>query len=312
MDFRLIKTFDLVASLMSFNRAAKLLHCTQSTVSAQIKSLEDDLGTALFERLGRRIVLTPAGERLQQHARRLLSYEHDIRAAVRNADEQAGLISLRVPQSVAEQHLPNILQHFCAAYPHVGFDVSNCGYYHMPEELRTGKTDAGFLLAMPIESADLCNTEVLEEPLVYVTNPASNLAKQVNLTVNDLADCTLVLAKHDCAYRMKLQQELVEAHVEPAAMIELNSVEAVVHCVRSGIGVALLPERTVGHEIAARRLAKLHWCEPLAAGLFFIRHRDKPLVGAYGAFVAMVESYFTELRTRATSAPRRVRRSQCA
>jgi DNA-binding transcriptional LysR family regulator len=303
MDFRRLRTFDLVASLMSFNRAAEVLHCTQSTVSAQIKALEEDLGTPVFERLGRRIALTPAGEELQHHARRLLSYEHDIRAAVGRVGETVGLISLRVPQSVAELHLPTILRRFCAAYPRVGFDVSNCGYHHLPEELRTGEIDAGFLLAMPVESADLCNTVVATEPLAYVTSPMSDLAERTGLTVRDLAGQTLLLPKHDCAYRMKLQQELAEAHVDTAAMLELSSLTAVVRCLQAGFGVALLPERVITGEIAARRLTRLRWHEPLAADLFFIRHRDKPLTGAFGAFVAEVERYFAELGTLRASEP---------
>lgn len=304
MDFRLIKTFDLVASLMSFNRAAKVLHCTQSTVSAQIKSLEEDLGTAVFERLGRRVALTAAGEALQHHARRLLSYEHDIRAAVKEVGATVGLISLRVPQSVADQHLPTILQRFCTAYPHVGFDISDCGYYQLPEELRTGEIEAGFLLAMPLEFNDLHNAEVLMEPMAFVASPTSALAKRANLDLGDLAGQTLLLPKHDCAYRMKLQQDLMEAHVQPAAVIELNSVSSVVRCLQAALGVALLPERTVERELARRQLTKLRWHEPLQTSLYFIRHRDKPLIGAYGAFVAEVERYFTELRAPASGAGR--------
>lgn len=298
MDFRLLKTFDLVASLMSFNRAARVLHCTQSTVSAQIKSLEEDLGRPVFERLGRRIALTPAGEQLRHHARRLLSYEHDIRAAVREVGETVGLISLRVPQSVAELHLPTILQSYCARYPRVGFDVSNCGYHHLPEELRAGEIDAGFLLSTTVESADLCSTVVFGEPMAYVASPASELARRANLTIRDLAGHTVLVPKHDCAYRMELQQELAEAHVDTAAVFELNSVTAVAHCVCAGIGVALLPERAVARELASRRLIRLRWHEPLTASLFFIRHRKKPLVGAYGAFVGVVEQYFADLRSR--------------
>jgi DNA-binding transcriptional LysR family regulator len=178
MDFRLLKTFEQVASFMSLHRAAKVLHCTQSTVSAQIKCLEEDLGTPLFERLGRCIVLTPAGETLQHHARRILSYEHDIRAAVRDVGQTVGLISLRAPQSVANLHLPTILQRFCAAHPRVGIDVSNCGYSHLAVELRSGEIDAGFLLSMSIEAADLCSTVVLNEPLAYVTDPKSDLCRR--------------------------------------------------------------------------------------------------------------------------------------
>ncbi len=288
---------------MNFNRAAEALHCTQSTVSAQIKSLEEDLGTPVFERLGRRIALTAAGVELQHHARRLLSYEHDIRAAVTKLGETLGLISLRVPQSVADHHLPSILQRFCTAYPRVGFDVSNCGYHHLADELRTGAIDAGFLLAMASESADLRTTVVLSEPMAYVASPSSDLAGRSKLTLEDLAGRTLLLPKHDCAYRMELEQTLKEARIEPAAIIELNSVAALVQCLKVGLGVAMLPQRAIAEELAAGRLQKLDWHEPLAANLFLIRHRDKPLTGAYGAFIAVVEQYFAEQRARQTIAP---------
>jgi DNA-binding transcriptional LysR family regulator len=303
MDFRLLKTFDLVASFMSFNRAAKVLHCTQSTVSAQIKSLEEDLGTPVFQRLGRHVALTAAGEELQRHARRLLNYEHDIRAAVRNVGTTVGLIGLRAPQSVAELHLPTILQRFSAQFPRVGIDVSDCGYHHLPEELRTGEIEAGFLLAMPADFNDLINSEVLVEPMAFVTSPSSALAKRSNLTLRDLADHPLLLPKHDCAYRMKLQQDLMEAHIEPSAVIELNSMSSVLRCLEAGLGVAYVPERAAKPALELRRLTKLRWHEPLEASLYFIRHRDKPLVGAYGAFVAEVERYFAELRGSSANEP---------
>lgn len=295
MDFRLLRTFELVASFMSFNRAAKVLHCTQSTVSAQIKSLEQDLGTPLFERLGRCIVLTPAGEALQRHARRVLSYEHDIRAAVKEVGQTVGLISLRAPQSVTDLHLPSILQRFCAAHPRVGIDVSNCGFSHLADELRSGEIDAGFLLSMTLESADLRSTVVFSEPMAYVASPQSTLSKRSQLSVRDLAGQTLLVPKHDCAYRMQLQQEIATAQVDLAAMVELNSVAAVVRCLKAGVGVALIPERAVRQDIATRRLRKLRWQAP-AANVYFLRHRDKPLAGAYGAFVTLVERCFAELR----------------
>ena len=136
MELRLLKTFDAVACTMSFSRAAEVLHCTQSTVSAQIKALEDDLGAPVFERLGRRITLTRTGQELRRHVRRLLSYEQAIREAARRAGETHGLISLRAPQSVADHHLPQILRRFCAAYPRVGFDIANCGSCQLADELR--------------------------------------------------------------------------------------------------------------------------------------------------------------------------------
>ncbi|HPB51249.1 MAG TPA: LysR family transcriptional regulator [Myxococcota bacterium] len=296
MDFRNLKTFEVVASFMSFNRAAEVLHCAQSTVSAQISLLERDLGVPVFERLGRRIALTPAGEELLHRVRRMLSYEHEIRAAVQGAGDSVGLISLRVPQSVAELHMPRILERFCADHPRVGFDIQNCGYFHLSEELRTGEIDAGFLLSMPLDSADLCCTEVFTEPLAYVASPSSGLANREGLTLEDLAGHTLILPKHDCAYRMMLQQDIAEAGIETAALMEMNSIGAVVESVKAGIGVSMLPEATVAAEIKEGRLVKLRWHTNPATSLYFIRHRDKPVVGAFGDFVALVDEYFAGLR----------------
>jgi DNA-binding transcriptional LysR family regulator len=296
MEFRLLRTFDVVATLMNFNRAAVVLHCTQSTVSAQIKSLEEELGTRVFERLGRRIALTAAGEELRRHTRRLLSYEQEVKASVGKHGETLGLICLRAPQSVADFHLPSILQRFGAVYPRVSFDVQNCGSYQLPDELRSGAIDAGFLLAMTIDAADMISSIVLTEPMAYVASPASDLASRSRLTIEDWAGRTLLLPKHDCAYRMELEQALKEAHVEPAAIIELNSLNALVQTLKTGLGVALLPQRAVAHELMAGGLKQLDWHEPFSTDLFFIRHRDKPQTGTYGAFVTTVEEYFASLR----------------
>jgi DNA-binding transcriptional LysR family regulator len=305
MEFHQLKTFEVVASLMSFSGAAKVLCCAQSTVSAQITALERDLDAPVFERLGRRIALTAAGEELRQHTRRLLRYEQEVRAAIEKRGEILGLVSLRAPQSVADTHLPSILQRFCATHPCVGFDVSNCGYYHLGDELRSGAIDAAFLLATSVDAPDLHTSAVLTEPMAYVTSPRSALAGRARLTVNDLAGQRLLLPKHDCGYRMELERALEAAQVEVASLIELNSLAALKRCLVEGLGVALLPQRAVASELTTQTLVQLDWSEPLAAHLFLIRHRDKPLTGALGAFLGVVEAYFRELRATSAPAPRK-------
>lgn len=303
MELRHLRTFEVVATFMNFSRAAEVLHCTQSTVSAQIKALELALGTLVFERLGRRVALTPAGEELLRHTRRLLSYEQEIQASLKRCGETLGLLTLRVPQSVADTHLPTLLRRFSATYPRVGFDISNCGFHHLADELRTGAIDAAFLLATSVESADLQTTVMLEEPMVYVASPGSPLAKRARLTSVDLAGQTLLLPKHDCGYRMALEQKLNAARVEVASLIELNSLTALVQCLVAGLGVALLPRRAVAHELETGRLCPLDWREALSANLYLMRHRDKPLTGAYGAFIASVEQYFAEQRAASKTRP---------
>lgn len=294
MEFRHLKTFEVVATFMSFNRAADVLHCTQSTVSAQIKALEEDLGSPVFERLGRRIALSPAGEELLLYTRRMLDLEKEIRSVVKERQESLGLISLRVPQSVAMAHLPTILSRFQKSHPRVGFDISNCGYHRLAEEFRGGVIDAAFLMADAIDVPDLCASVLQRVALVMVAAPSSDLARRSGLALKDLAGHTLLLSKHDCGYRMELERDLKEADVEVAAIIELNSLEALIQCVMMGLGVALLPRIVAAPELASGRLVALDWEQPLTTQLFLIRHRDKPLQGIFRAFVTVVESYFGE------------------
>jgi len=101
MELRELKTFQKVATLLSFNRAAEVLHYAQSTVSAQIKALEDELGLPLFDRLGKQIVLTDAGEKLLKYSRRLLAFHEETYAEIKGQQELRGSLTIRIPQTVA-------------------------------------------------------------------------------------------------------------------------------------------------------------------------------------------------------------------
>lgn len=292
MDFELLRTFEVVASEMSFSRASELLHCTQSTVSARIRALEEDLDVALFERLGRKVSLTACGEELLHRTRRALYFEGELYAAVRAHKEQTGLLSLRVPQSMAQLHLPGILRRFHETHPRVGLDVSNCGYFRLADELRSGQIDAAFLLSSTVESADLLTLNLHTESMAFVASSSSSLAQRSGLGYADFSGQVVLLPKHDCGYRMELEQELRSAKVETAAVYELNSLESIVSCAAQGIGVALLPTAIAAPAIAEGRLVRLDWAEPFSVGLFLMYHRDKPRTGFFSAFLDCVESYF--------------------
>lgn len=286
----------MVATLMSFSRAAEALHCTQSTISAQIKALEEDLGAPVFERLGRRVALTSAGDVLLRRCRKLMECEQEIYAAVRGQQQIRGMLSLRVPQTVAMAYLPSILTGFHAAYPAVGFDVSNCGYHMLADELRSGATDAAFLLAEDIAAPELQSTLLRNEPMVFVTNPGSDLAKRTSLSIQDLEGRTLLLPKHDCGYRMELERSLHDARVRLMTLIELNCISSMIRCLRHGLGVALLPRVVVKKELRAKRLVALDWKEPMKSGLLLLRHRDRRVEGIFGAFIEAVELYFASAK----------------
>src|SRR5215210_5308545 len=117
MELRQLETFRAVAGPLSFTRAAVTLGYAQSSVTAQIQALEAELGVALFDRLGRRVALTEAGQRLLEYADRLLSLADEARAAVAEGAEPAGTLTVGAPETVLTYRLPRVLQRYRATFP---------------------------------------------------------------------------------------------------------------------------------------------------------------------------------------------------
>lgn len=276
MELRQLKTFQTVSRVLSFNRAAEILNYSQSTVSAQIKLLEEEFGVTLFNRLGKRISLTESGQMLMRYSQKMLDIEQETLARVSGWEEPHGSISIRIPQSISTYLLPSVLSEFQSNFPMVGFDIGTCAYEALPHELRTGITDIAFLLADSIPFSEL-RTEVLGfETLVIVSSPDHPLAEQPHVHIRDLAGQSILLPKHDCSYKMLLQRILTDEKVSPATYIELNAVEAIKQCIFKQIGVAILPLMAIKEELAQKTMTILP-CpeEQLETALLMIWHKDK-------------------------------------
>ena len=286
MELRQLRTFQTVARLMNFNRAADALNYAQSTVSAQIKLLEEELGVSLFDRLGKRIVITEAGQKLMRYAQKMIDIEQETLTEISNSETLIGSISVRAPQSVGTYLLPSVLQQFKNQYPRVGFDVSSCALFTLGQELRSGIIDVAFLLAESVNAADLTAELIRIEPLVFVSDPNHVLTKSAGMTFRDLNGQSILLPKHDCSYKMQFEEMLAADNIRPSVVMEFNSIEAIKQCVIKGLGITVIPEIAVKAELAQERLKALPWLdEPLETGVLMIRHKDKWISPALKVFM---------------------------
>ncbi|MBU0996030.1 MAG: LysR family transcriptional regulator [Proteobacteria bacterium] len=275
MDFQRLKTFRTVATLMNFNQAAKVLNYAQSSISSQIKTLENEIGAPLFKRIGKRVVLTEAGEKMLRYTHKLLSIEAEARAEITGKSEIKTLLTLRMPQTIATYHLPEALCKFHAKYPDVHFDVTSCALYSLEHELSIGTVDLAFLLADSIDVANL-NFEMLKvEQLILVTSPRHPLTCNKPFHHKALRDHPLLLPKSDCGYRMMFEQMLTLENIRPAAIIEMNSIEAIKQSVIKGMGLTIIPEIAVREELKQKRLVQLSLAEEIETGICMIWHKDK-------------------------------------
>ncbi|MEV0183939.1 LysR family transcriptional regulator [Streptomyces sp. NPDC050625] len=256
MELRLLVTFEKVATALSFTRAAAELKYAQSSVTGQIRALESDLGTELFDRLGSRIRLTEAGERLLPYARRMIELAEEARTAVAGADEPAGTLAIGTMESLTSYRLPPLLELFHHRYPRVRLSLRTTIGDETRQALRQGTYDLGFLMEEQTEHAGLEGVVLAEEPLVLVAAPGHPLAGKP-VTTADLVRQPLLATEPGCAYRDLFERELTA--LAPVDFMEFGTIEATKRAAAAGLGSALLPEVTVAAELSEGSLVRLAW-----------------------------------------------------
>jgi DNA-binding transcriptional LysR family regulator len=259
MELRLLATFEKVAAVLSFTRAAAELNYAQSSVTGQVRALEDALGTQLFDRLGSRIRLTEAGERLLPYARRMRELAEEARAAVAEAEEPSGTLAVGTMESLTSYRLPPLLELFHHRYPKVRLSLRPTLGDETRRALRQGTYDLGFLMEAETEHAGLEAEVLAVEPLALVAAPGHPLAGRRAATA-DLVRESLLATEPGCAYRDLFERELTA--LAPVEFREFGTIEATKRAAAAGLGIALLPEVTVAAELAGGTLVRLAWEPP--------------------------------------------------
>ncbi len=197
MELRQLRTFRAVAESLSFTKTAEKLFMAQSSVSAQIRALEDELEVKLFDRIGRRVFLTIAGEKLVQYARRMEAMTEEIQSEVTGSSYIRGTLTIRVPETLATIYMPEIVKCFHRDYPGVKLIFINCSDRQLKEELNSGRIDLAFLMTDAIHFSDV-NVHMLKtENIVLVSGPEHPLAGRKKVTLQGMSSHTILFPKTD-------------------------------------------------------------------------------------------------------------------
>ncbi len=295
MEFRELKTFQVVANLLSFNNAANVLHLAQSTVSAQIRSLENSLGKELFHRSGRSISLTPAGVKLLNYTQRLVNIEKEILSAMGELDDKYGTLTIKTPQSVSTHFFPELIKEFQIIFPKIGFDIDWCTSFNLLDLFNSGTIDLAFLITDVFKDKNLQVEELAKIKLVLAVHPDNELLKNKKTTIKDLHGKDLIFVKSDCNYNNIIQKLLMEADVKPNKIVEINSLDAVKRLLVLGDGIALLPEMVITEELNNGSLKTLNYSSPdMNAKFVMIWSKEKHISKPLNAFMLMVRKMMQE------------------
>jgi DNA-binding transcriptional LysR family regulator len=292
MELRQLNTFRMVAHVLSFSRAATALNYVQSSVTAQIQALEEELGTRLFDRLGKRIALTEAGQRFLHYAEKILELVEEARNAVKEEDEEVtGSVTISATESLCTYVLPAILQQFRKLYPQARVIFRPLILPDVRGSVSDGSVDIAFFIDEAMPSNSLTVENLLNEPVLLLASPDHPLASFPSLQSSQLQGELFLLTERGYGYRNLFEHALHKAGIDTVNQLEFSSVEAIKQCAMVGMGIAFLPRMTVTAELAQERLVALTWSEhDFHAATQMIWHKEKWISPAMQAFIAVTHN----------------------
>lgn len=237
-----------------FGKAAEACHISQSTLSTQIKKLEDYLGTTLFDRSLKHITLTPVGKEIVSSARLMLDEATRIRELARQAnDPMERTINLGVIPTLGPYYLPHVLTQLHSQYPKLRLLLREEMTPHVLAHLAEGRLDAG-LLALPVEDANLEVAPLFSEPFLAAVPYAHKLADETEIDIKELAQAGLLLLEEGHCLR---DHALEACQLDDLKNEEITatSLETLRQMVGMGLGVTLIPVLASGGTTAMTQVA---------------------------------------------------------
>ncbi len=241
MDLRQLRYFVAVAAAGGFTRASAELGIAQPTLSLQIQRLEESLGVPLFERLGRGVRLTAAGELLLQHARELLRGVSEARQCLQALSRKVcGRLSVGAIPTVLPYWLADRLPQFRRRFPEVELRLVENLTDRLVQGLREGDLDVA-VVGLPLRQPDVVCAEILREPLFAILPPEHPLARQAEVDPRQLRELPLLLLREGHCFRQKVIALCGRSGLMPAAVFESDQLESIRSLVAAGFGASLLP-----------------------------------------------------------------------
>jgi DNA-binding transcriptional LysR family regulator len=290
MEIHQLQAFEAVVAYRSFTRAAEILHLTQPAVTRQIAALEAELRTRLFDRLGRTVQMTTAGEALHRYAEMIVQLEREAHQAVADIGSgAAGRLTVGASSTLATYLLPALLRNFRASHPKVDIAVHTGISAQVLEMVRANGVDIGLVTAEVVDSA-LVSTALADYETCVVVPPSHPLAKRDSVRAADLAGSPLILMEAGTNLRTYVDRLLNAAGVEEQVTMELDNVEAIKRMIEAELGLSMLPEVSVSAEVAAGRLVALKLVDVPQANrqIRIVYRKDKYLNLAMRAFIGLL------------------------
>lgn len=283
-----MRLFDAVARHKSYTRASEELHLTQPAVSIQIKRLEENLERKLIEVIGKKLFLTPAGERVYEHTQLVLKTLDQLKFELNNLDaEISGELKIALV-SPAKYVMPYIFDRFLKMYPKVVPQITVGNRTQIIEALQQNEHDLAITGNLSGE-LKVKSQPFFRSDLVVIAHPNHPLAKKINVTIKELTKHKLVLREHGSGIRATMEEIFSENNLELKPFMEFGSTESIKQTVMAGIGVSVLPIHAIRLEIKHKYLKTLPVEGfPLPRSWYITHLEDVELSATAKAFIDLI------------------------
>jgi DNA-binding transcriptional LysR family regulator len=300
MELHQLRYFVTVVREGTFTKAAERLYITQPSLSEQIRKLETELGSPLFDRLGRSLALTSAGEAFLPHAQRVL---FEVELARQRIQEVQGLrrgrISIGVLPSAAARLLPTFLAEFRHRYPGVEMVLREENVSSEFEDLvHEGELDLA-IIRLPRRRPDLEARRLIREPMVLVVPPGHRLGGRRSVVLAELAPEPFVVMKDGYGLRELLVTMCEASGFQPRVAVETSQLGSVLGLVLAGLGVTVLPRMAAEPAVKRIRIRDPHAFRELGV----VWRQGQPLAPATSVFLDMLQRSASDERRDARRQP---------
>jgi DNA-binding transcriptional LysR family regulator len=288
MDLDQLHTFLEIVRLKSFSKAAETCFRTQPAISAQVRQLEQELNTSLFDRLGTRIALTPAGRIYAEYAEQILELRRRAQDAINELERvPRGALLIAANEATCMYVLPRVFAEFTARFPNVQLLLERQYGARVVQAVMENQADFGFT-QLPVQERKLQVVKIHSDEIQLIVPPGHALAQKDAVTCQDLVGHSLLLPKSgNTRTRLNAWYELVEDIIHIS--MELDSTELIKRFVMAGLGVSFVAESNCQEEVKSGRLIALPLApEPVVRQIGLVYRRDKALSRVALGFIDVV------------------------
>lgn len=294
MELKYLQTFRTIIESGSFADAARRLNYTQSTITFQMQQLEQELSVKLFEKIGRKMVVTQAGRELLPYVDTVLQSVEQLKNYAADDTKLTGTLKIAIAETILTYQMQPVLQEFRQKAPNVKLSVQCLNCYHMRDEIVNGKIDLGVHYDVGGNKNSLVVKPLTDFPLAVIAFPALQTDACDLITPEQHSAVPVITNDEQSIYQKMLDRYLNKKQIVMDIVMNLGSVETVKGCVSSNLGIALLPRYTAEKEIRQGAL-----CEVNVPGLTDQKltavctyHKNKWVTPAMELFIELTQEWF--------------------